>query len=115
MGTLVDVTEQRLSRMALERENVKRRRVEDELRRSAAFLAEGQKISRTGSWAWNVTTGETSWSAEHFRIFGLDPKTTTPSSTVFVDRIHPDDRAAFEDMLQTAVRNGATSNTTFAS
>ena len=107
VGTLVDVTEQRLARMALERENVKRRRVEDELRRSAAFLAEGQKISRTGSWAWNVTTGEASWSAEHFRIFGLDPKTTTPSSTVFVDRIHPDDRAAFEDMLQTAVRNGS--------
>ena len=107
VGTLVDVTEQHLARMALERENVKRRRAEDELRRSEAFLAEGQKISRTGSWAWNVTTGEASWSAEHFRIFGLDPKTTTPSYTVFVDRIHPDDRTAFEDMLQTAVRNGS--------
>jgi PAS domain S-box-containing protein len=107
VGTLVDVTEQHIARMALERENVKRRRAEDELRRSEAFLAEGQRISRTGSWAWNVTTGEVSWSAEHFRIFGLDPYTTAPSYAVFVDRIHPEDRAAFEDILQKAVQDGS--------
>ena len=107
VGTLVDVTEQHLARMALERENAQRRRAEDELRRSEAFLAEGQRISRTGSWAWNVTTGEVSWSAEHFRIFGLDPNATTPSYAVFVDRIHPEDRAAFEDILQKAVRDGS--------
>ncbi len=107
VGTLVDVTEQYLARMALERENAERRRVEEDLRRSEAFLVEGQRISRTGSWTWKVATGEASWSAEHFRIFGLDPNTTTPSYTVFVDRIHPDDRAAFEDMLQTAVRDSS--------
>ena len=107
VGTLVDVTEQHLARMALERENVQRRRAEDELRRSEAFLAEGQRISQTGSWAWNVTTGEVSWSAEHFRIFGLDPNTTTPSYAVFVDRLHPEDRAAFEDILQKAVQDGS--------
>jgi signal transduction histidine kinase len=105
VGTLVDVTEQHLARMALERENTKRRRAEEELRRSEAFLAEGQRISRTGSWAWNVTTGEVSWSAEHFRIFGLDPDATTPSYAVFADRIHPEDRPAFEDVLEKAVRD----------
>ncbi len=106
VGTLVDVTDQYLARMALERENAERRRAEEELRRSEAFLAEGQRISRTGSWAWNVTTGEVSWSAEHFRIFGLDPDATTPSYAVFADRIHPEDRPAFEDMLEKAVRDG---------
>jgi signal transduction histidine kinase len=107
VGTLVDVTEQYLARNALEAENAKRRRVEDELRRSEAFLAEGQRISRTGSWSWNVNTGEASWSAEHFRTFGLDPETTTPSYAVFLERIHPQDRAAFEDMLERAVRRGS--------
>ena len=107
MGTLVDVTEQYLAKMALERENAERRRAEEELRRSESFLAEGQRISRTGSWAWNVTTGEVSWSAEHFRIFGLDPDTATPSYAAFVDRIHPEDRPAFEDMLEKAVRGGS--------
>ena len=107
VGTLVDVTDQYLARMALERENAERRRAEEELRRSEAFLAEGQRISQTGSWAWNVTTGEVSWSAEHFRIFGLDPDATTPSYAAFADRIHPEDRAAFEDMLEKAVRDGS--------
>ena len=112
VGTLVDVTEQHLARMALERENAERRRAEEELRRSEAFLAEGQRISRTGSWAWNVTTGEVSWSAEHFRIFGLDPDATTPSYAAFVDRIHPEDRPAFEDMLQRLFATAATSSGT---
>ncbi|MGO9419710.1 PAS domain-containing protein [Roseiarcus sp.] len=107
VGTLVDVTEQYLARMALERENAERRRAEEQLRRSEAFLAEGQRISRTGSWTWNVTTGRLSWSAEHFRIFGLDPDATTPSYGVFMDRIHPEDRAAFEEMLEKAVRDGS--------
>ncbi len=107
VGTLVDVTEQFLAKMALERENAERRRAEEELRRSEAFLAEGQRISRTGSWAWNVTTGEVSWSAEHFRIFGLDSETARPSYAVFVNRIHPEDRPAFEDMLENAVREGS--------
>jgi signal transduction histidine kinase len=107
VGTLVDVTEQHLARMALERENAERRRAEDELRRSEAFLSEGQRISRTGSWAWNVATGEAWWSAEHFRIFGLDPKATTPSYGVFADRIHSEDRPPFEDMLRKAVRDGS--------
>jgi signal transduction histidine kinase len=106
VGTLVDVTEQHLARTALERENAERRRAEEELRRSEAFLAEGQRISRTGSWAWNVTTGDMSWSAEHFRIFGLDPVATTSSFEVFVDRIHPEDRPAFEEMVEKAVRDG---------
>ena len=44
VGTLVDVTEQFLAKMALERENAERRRAEEELRRSEAFLAEGQRI-----------------------------------------------------------------------
>jgi signal transduction histidine kinase len=107
VGTLVDVTEQYLAGMALERENAERRRAEAELRRNEAFLAEGQRISRTGSWAWNVTTSKVSWSAEHFRIFGLDPDATTPSYAAFVDRIHPEDRTAFEDMLEKAVRDGS--------
>jgi signal transduction histidine kinase len=106
VGTLVDVTEQYVARMALERENAERRRAEEELRRSEAFLAEGQRISRTGSWAWNVTTGEMSWSTEHFRIFGMDPDAAAPSYAAFVDRIHPEDRTAFEELLEKAVRDG---------
>jgi signal transduction histidine kinase len=107
VGTLVDVTEQYLARTALERENAERRRAEEDLRRSEAFLAEGQRISRTGTWAWNVTTGEVSWSTEHYRIFGLDPDVTTPSYAAFVDRIHPEDRVGVEEILERAARDGS--------
>jgi signal transduction histidine kinase len=106
VGTLVDVTDQRLANRALERENAERRRAEEDLRRSEAFLAEGQKISRTGSWAWNAASGEMSWSAEQFRIFGLIPNATPPSYSAFAERIHPEDRPTFEEKLAKAVRDG---------
>jgi len=106
VGTLVDVTEQYVARLALERENAERRRAEEMLRRNEAFLAEGQRISRTGSWAWNPTTGEMWLSAEHSRIFGLAPDAGAPSYAAFLDRIHLEDRATFIEMLQKSVRDG---------
>src|SRR6185295_9162338 len=50
-----------------------RKQAEENLRHSEAFLAEGQRISHTGSWSWKVSKGEVTWSDEHFRIFGFDP------------------------------------------
>src|SRR6266404_4037369 len=77
---------------------------EERLRRSQAFLAEGQRISRTGSWSWNVSNGEVSWSQEHFRIFGFDPKKTEPSFQLFLGTVHPEDRSFIERSLDEAVR-----------
>lgn len=78
----------------------KRARAQDQLRRSEAFLAEGQRIGGTGTWSWNVTTGKVAWSQEHFRIFGLDPEKTAPSSSAFMERIHPEDRPWVEEMIE---------------
>src|SRR5260370_943737 len=74
-----------------------RKLAEDRLRRSEAYLAEAQRLSHTGSWAWDVSTKRIFWSAETFRIFGLDPTTTTPTLEIFLQRIHPDDRAFVAD------------------
>jgi PAS domain S-box-containing protein len=81
-----------------------RKRAEDDLRRSEASLTEAQQISHTGSWRWKVGTGEVSWSAEHFRIFAVDPATTQPSYATFMERVHAEDRYAFEQALDRAVR-----------
>jgi signal transduction histidine kinase len=75
-----------------------------ELRRSERYLAQGQSLSHTGSWGWHVATGEVYWSEEHFRIFDLDPKTAKTSYSLFVERIHPEDRPLFEQVLERAVR-----------
>jgi PAS domain S-box-containing protein len=82
-----------------------RKQAEEELRRSEAFLAQGQLISHTGSWRWQVVPGAVHWSKEHFRIFGYDPETFMPSYSRFMERIHPEDRVAFEAVLNRAVRD----------
>jgi PAS domain S-box-containing protein len=82
-----------------------RKQAEEELRRSEAFLAQGQRISHTGSWRWRVATDSVCWSEEHFRIFGFDPENDTPSYSRFIQRIHPEDRAPFEELLKRAVQD----------
>src|SRR6476661_5480748 len=85
------------------REKAERARAETALRRSEAFLAEGQRISHTGSWSWKVSSGEVSWSEEHFRIFGYDPEKTQPSYKLFLEIVHPEDRPTIEQNLDRAV------------
>ena len=57
-----------------------RKRAEDALRRNEAYLAEGQRLSHTGSWAWNPVALQTMyWSEEMFRIFGFNPQEGLPT------------------------------------
>ena len=48
-------------------------RANESLRRSEAFLADGQKISRTGSWGWDLSTRKVIWSEEQYRLLGFEP------------------------------------------
>jgi predicted ATPase/signal transduction histidine kinase len=89
----------------LQQENIVRKRAEEELRRSEGFLAQGERIGHIGSWAWQVATNSLYWSKEHFRIFDYDPQTTKPSYSLFLERIHPEDRFSFEEILNRAVRD----------
>src|SRR6266513_1175093 len=86
-------------------EKAERARAETALRRSEGFLAEGQRISHTGTWSWNVSSGEVTWSEEHFRIFGFDPEKTEPSFQLFLETVHPEDRSFREQGLEEATRN----------
>src|ERR1700730_2205145 len=68
-----------------------RRRAETALQRSEAYLAEAQRLSLTGSFAWNVSSGEVFWSDEMYRILGFDRATKSTHELLF-QRIHPGDR-----------------------
>jgi PAS domain S-box-containing protein len=81
------------------------KRVEAALLHSEMYLTEAQRVSRTGSIGWNVSTGEIFWSDETFRIFQCDP-TAKPTVELIVQRVHPDDRAAVQATLDCAASDG---------
>jgi PAS domain S-box-containing protein len=83
----------------------RRKTIEDELRRSAAFLAQAQQLSRTGSFSWRVATDEIAWSDELYRIYEFDPGITITLELIRT-RVHPEDLTLYEKMVEQA-RNGA--------
>ena len=91
--------------MAL-RTRADRARVEAELRRIEAYLEEGQRLTHTGSWAWNVASRENVyWSPEQYRIFGLDPIEDSHAFEKALQQIFPEDRAKFIGILDAAIRD----------
>jgi PAS domain S-box-containing protein len=82
-----------------------RKRAEDALRRSDAYLAEAQRLSLTGSFGWKISSGELFWSEESFGIFGYD-RTTKPSLELVVQRTHPTDIARVRQLIDRALRDG---------
>jgi signal transduction histidine kinase/PAS domain-containing protein len=80
---------------------IERARSEEALRRSEAYLAEAQRLSRTGSFGWNVASGELIWSAETFAILGYD-RTLKPTLEMVLQRVHPDDLDLVQQMIQVA-------------
>jgi PAS domain S-box-containing protein len=82
-------------------ERAERGKAEEELRRSEAYLAEGQRLSHTGSFGWDVLSEEIFWSDETYRIFGYDPA-TNPTVQMVIDRTHPDDRMRIRQIMDRA-------------
>jgi PAS domain S-box-containing protein len=85
---------------------VERKRAEDALKKSEAFLAEGQRISHTGTWAWDLVTDKVIWSDEHCRIFGYSPDEVGGTFAAILDRMLPEDRVVAEKPIFEAVRMG---------
>jgi predicted ATPase/signal transduction histidine kinase len=75
-----------------------------DLRRSEAFLAQGQQISQTGSFSWNVADGEVHWSEGTYDILEYD-RTTKPCYDLVFDRVYPDDRDFVRQALDDATRD----------
>jgi len=92
VGAGIDVTE--------------RKRAEQTLRQSEAYLAEAQRLSETGSWAWNPTTdGIRYWSEECYHVLGFDPQGPPPRFETFFQRIHPDDQAHSRERFEKSIRD----------
>jgi PAS domain S-box-containing protein len=86
-------------------QRAERKRAEEALRQSEAYLAEAQRISHTGSFGWKPSTGEILWSEETFRIFEYD-RTTTPTVELVFQRVHPEDAAIVKQTIERASQAG---------
>jgi len=84
---------------------IERKRTEEELRRSEAYLAEAQSLSLTGSFGWNVSTGEIIWSKETYRILGYD-RTVKPDLNLVLERVPSEDRPLVQKIIDRATRDG---------
>src|SRR6267378_3713793 len=84
-----------------------RKRAEEALRGSEAYLAEAQRLSQTGSWAWSPDQDIRYWSEECYRVLSFDPQDGLPRFEDFFQRIHPDDQPGFRELIETAIREKA--------
>jgi len=84
------------------------KRAESALRRSEAFLAEGQHLGQIGSFSWRVATDEITWSAELYRIYELEIGVPVTLELIR-SRVHPEDVSLIEKMkMVDQEREGAT-------
>src|SRR5882762_9336495 len=81
-----------------------RKRAEDALKRSEAFLAEGQRLSRIGSFSWRVETDEIEFSEQLYRIFELDPDVPVTLGQIG-SRVHPEDIPLLSEKIDLARRD----------
>jgi PAS domain S-box-containing protein len=84
-----------------------RKRTEEALRQTEYYLAEGERLTHTGSYAWNKDSGLVYASAELSRVFGFDPEEPAPPHAAYRQRVHPDDLAMFDELEEKSIREGA--------
>jgi PAS domain S-box-containing protein len=89
---------------ALQTESRERKFAEESLRRSEGYLAEAQRLTHTGSWAWRVPGREAlHLSEEWFRIYGFAPEEGLSAWEKRLQRMHPEDRAAWQETTDRAI------------
>jgi PAS domain S-box-containing protein len=90
----------------LQDELVQRQLIEYELQKKEAQLSEAQEIAHIGSWEADLKARDTYWSDELYSIFGVEPQSHAASREAFVEYVHPEDRAAFNNELTRILAEG---------
>ncbi len=78
------------------------KRAEDALRKSEAYLDQAQQLSHTGSFGWNVVTGEIIWSKEAYQILGID-RAVRPNIDLIMQHVPADERDSVRQQIDRAL------------
>ena len=90
------------------RDITERKRAEEALRQSEGYLAEAQRLSHTGSWAWEIASDKYVYvSEECLRIFEFDPQEGVPTGEAVLRQIHPEDRNRWKENIEKSLREKA--------
>jgi len=90
---------------------IERKKTQEALRRSESYLAEAQRLTHTGSWAFSPNARKlVYWSEEQFRLWGFDPLQGPPDPQVALQRVHPEDRERVGGVLERAYAGHLTDN-----
>jgi PAS domain S-box-containing protein len=90
VGAVMDITERKVAGEAI--------------RRSEAYLAEAQRLTHTGSWAWNAADrSAVHLSEEWYRIYDFDPDQGAPVWEKRLERVHPEDRLKWKSTIERAI------------
>ncbi|EIC20757.1 bifunctional diguanylate cyclase/phosphodiesterase [Thiorhodovibrio frisius] len=81
-------------------------RTNQHLAEQERLLLWAQRTAQLGSWNFDPSTGQVSWSEGMFPIWGLDPKDAAPSYEAHRRYIHPDDWDAFDQAVNRAAQRG---------
>src|SRR5260370_17623173 len=80
------------------------KRAEEALRPSESYVAEAQRLTHTGSWAWQVAGRDAlHLSDEWYRLYGFDPEEGMPGWEERLQRVHPEDRAKWQGAIDRAI------------
>jgi len=78
----------------------------EERKRAEFYLAEGQRLAHSGSWAFRAG-GFEYWSSELFKIHGLEPAQTAPTISEYMSLVHPEDRGYVAQQIQDMLEHDA--------